>query len=65
VFFEELVDGRIRVSARSKTPDADVGAVCKEFGGGGHQLAAGTRLSGPIESAVSQFLKRVDEVING
>ncbi len=65
VFFEELEDGKIRVSARSKTPDADVGAICGEFGGGGHQLAAGTRMSGPIDEAAKRFLKRVDEVING
>jgi len=65
VFFEELEDGKVRVSARSKTPDADVGAVCGEFGGGGHRLAAGTRMSGPIEEAASRFLKRVDEVIHG
>ena len=65
VFFEELEDGRIRVSARSKTPAVDVGVVCGGFGGGGHQLAAGTRMSGPIDDAGSRFLKRVEEVING
>lgn len=65
VFFEELEDGRVRVSARSKTPAADVGAVCGEFGGGGHQLAAGTRMSGPVAEAAARFLRRVDEVING
>ena len=65
VFFEELRDGKIRISARSKTPDADVGAICGEFGGGGHQLAAGARMKGPIEDAVEQFLKRVDESLNG
>jgi phosphoesterase RecJ-like protein len=65
VFFEELKDGRIRVSARSKTPDADVGAICSKFGGGGHRLAAGTRMSGPIDEAANQFLERVEEVING
>ncbi len=65
VFFEELEDGRVRVSARSKTPDADVGAVCGKFGGGGHQLAAGTRLSGPIDEAAARFLESVEQVING
>ncbi len=65
VFFEELEDGLVRVSARSKTAEADVGAVCGEFGGGGHQLAAGTRMEGPVDEAAARFLKRVDEVING
>lgn len=65
VFFEELEDGKIRVSARSKTPAADVGEICGTFGGGGHQLAAGTRMSGPIDDAAVRFLNSVEQVING
>ena len=65
VFFEELEDGRVRVSTRSKDPAADVGAVCGEFGGGGHQLAAGTRMVGPVDKAAALFLKSVDEMIDG
>ncbi len=65
VFFEELEDGKIRVSARSKTPAADVGEICGKFGGGGHQLAAGTRMGGPIDEAAAKFLNSVEQVING
>lgn len=59
VFFEELEDGRIRVSSRSKTEEFGVGEICAEFGGGGHTLAAGARLPGPIEEARERFLGAV------
>lgn len=65
VFFEEMDDGKIRVSARSKTASADVGRICVEFGGGGHQLAAGTRMGGSIDDAAVRFLSSVEKVING
>ncbi len=40
VFFEELPDGKVRVSMRSKNEKVDVCAICQKFGGGGHTLAA-------------------------
>ena len=51
VFFEEITDGTIRVSTRSKTEAVNVSELCGLFGGGGHILAAGARLEGPIEGA--------------
>lgn len=65
VFFEEMIDGKIRVSSRSKTPRVDVGEICAVFGGGGHQLAAGARMSGPIDSAAERFLKEVATRLDG
>lgn len=59
VFFEELPDGKIRVSSRSKEASYGVGAICAGFGGGGHTLAAGARLPGPLESARERFLEAV------
>lgn len=46
----ELVDGQIKVSLRSKGK-VDVNQICKRFGGGGHKLASGAKLSGPITKA--------------
>lgn len=46
----ELSDGRFRLSLRSKRY-ADVNAICRTFGGGGHVRAAGARLDGPLDSA--------------
>ncbi len=51
VFFEELPDGKIRVSMRSKDRRYDVCEIASEFGGGGHALAAGIRMKGPLEDA--------------
>lgn len=65
VSFEDMPDGKIRVSARSKSEDADVGKICAQFGGGGHKLAAGTRMKGPIDDAAQRFLKAVKETLDG
>ena len=46
----ELSDGRIKLSLRSKEA-VDVNAVCKLFGGGGHRLASGAKLDGPMNAA--------------
>ncbi len=56
VFFEELETGKIRVSMRSKDRRVDVSNVALEFGGGGHALAAGIRMAGPLEEAKKQVL---------
>lgn len=46
----ELADGRIKLSLRSKEA-VDVNSVCKLFGGGGHRLASGAKLEGPMQAA--------------
>ncbi len=48
IFFEELPDGKVRVSMRSKNEAVDVCAICTQFGGGGHVLAAGARVRGTL-----------------
>ncbi len=57
VIFEETSEGKVRVSARSKDARLDVSKVCGEFGGGGHRMAAGARLPGPVAQAEERFLK--------
>ena len=59
VFFEELPDGKIRVSMRSKDTRVDACHVCMEFGGGGHALAAGIRMAGPLAAARDRVLEAV------
>lgn len=63
VIFEELPDGKIRVSSRSKDSRLDVSAVCAQFGGGGHRLAAGARMKGPIEAAADTFLNALEHEV--
>jgi phosphoesterase RecJ-like protein len=58
----ELKDGRIRCSLRS-TGDIDVSEIAAKFGGGGHKMAAGTFLPGPLEEAKKTILNEVTEKI--
>ena len=46
----ELEDGRIKASLRSRER-VDVNAICRNFRGGGHRLASGAKLDGPMEKA--------------
>ncbi|MHC4396917.1 MAG: DHH family phosphoesterase [Planctomycetota bacterium] len=48
--FVELKDGRIKCSLRSRG-DVNVLDIARKFGGGGHTMAAGTHLQGPLEKA--------------
>lgn len=48
VIFEDLDDGRVRMSLRSKDPRVNVARVAALFGGGGHAMAAGIRMPGPL-----------------
>lgn len=62
-FFEELEGGKIRVSMRSKDKGVNVCEVAAKFGGGGHALAAGIRMAGPLEQARAQVLAALAEAL--
>jgi phosphoesterase RecJ-like protein len=64
VFFEELPDGKVRVSMRSKSEKADVCAICMRFGGGGHTLAAGARVRGTLAEVEQKVLEAICEVVD-
>jgi phosphoesterase RecJ-like protein len=59
-FFEEVADGRVRISLRSKSPKIDVSKVCGLFGGGGHTLAAGARARGTLAEVQEKVLQAID-----
>lgn len=63
VIFEEQKNGQIRVSARSKSDAVNVARICGLFGGGGHHLAAGATMPGPIEEASSQYLQALQNEV--
>lgn len=52
VLLKELPDGTWKGSFRSKGA-TDVGAIATALGGGGHRLAAGFEVEGPLEAAVA------------
>jgi phosphoesterase RecJ-like protein len=63
VFFEELNDGKVRVSMRSKSDSADVCSICQKFGGGGHTLAAGARVRGTLAEVETKVLEAICDVV--
>lgn len=62
-FLEEMPDGEVRLSMRSKNRDVSVCEICAQFGGGGHALAAGARLSGPLEEAAARVVAATEAVL--
>jgi phosphoesterase RecJ-like protein len=56
-------EGKIRLSLRSKDPRVDVANICAKFGGGGHAMAAGARLRGPISEAKLRLFQAIDEAL--
>jgi phosphoesterase RecJ-like protein len=62
VFFKQTEGDEYRVSMRSKG-EVDIGAIAKQFGGGGHKNAAGCTVRGPIETLQKTFVERIDRAI--
>jgi phosphoesterase RecJ-like protein len=58
-FIEELPEGKVRISLRSKDTAVDVCKICAQFGGGGHTLAAGARIKGDIVSVQEKVLTAI------
>ena len=64
IFFEELLDGKVRVSMRSKSEAVDVAAIAQRFGGGGHTLAAGARVRGTLPEVEERLRRAICDVID-
>ena len=62
-FFEELPDGKIRVSLRAKDASVNVCDIATQFKGGGHARAAGIRMPGPISDARDKVLAAIDTTL--
>jgi len=58
--YVELADGRVKCSLRSRGA-IDVRQIAQKFGGGGHAMAAGTHLPGPLENAKQLILEQIAE----
>jgi phosphoesterase RecJ-like protein len=63
VFFKQDEGDQYRVSMRSKG-SIDIGAVAKQFGGGGHKNAAGCTVSGPVDALQKEFVERIEQAIS-
>lgn len=58
ILFRETKDGNVKVSLRSKGA-LNVDQIARDFGGGGHQPAAGCVISQPLDKAVNMILEAV------
>ncbi len=61
LFFKETVDGGVKVSLRSNG-NVDAWAIADHFGGGGHRMAAGVRMDGPMDAAVRKLVEMAQNV---
>lgn len=62
VLFVELADAW-KISLRSKVESLNVNVVAEQFGGGGHQAAAGCRLSGDIALVKQQIIAQLEKML--
>ncbi len=62
-FFKEIEPGQFRVSLRSKG-DVDVGAVARQFGGGGHKNASAFSIDGALDTLRPALAKSVVEMLD-
>lgn len=62
VFFKQIEGDEYRVSMRSKG-DIDIGAVAKEFDGGGHKNAAGCTVNGAIDALQKTFVEKLERAV--
>ena len=58
--FVELKDGRVKCSLRSRNA-VNVRKIAQKFGGGGHTMAAGVHLPGPLENAKQLIFGQIKE----
>lgn len=60
---EELGDGTVKVSLRSKSY-LDVASVASQFGGGGHTNAAGCRVSGSLSNVLARLKNAIEPLVS-
>jgi phosphoesterase RecJ-like protein len=61
--FVELKDGQIKCSLRSRG-SVDVRQIAQKYGGGGHTMAAGLHLPGPLENAMQTIKSQVGKKLS-
>jgi phosphoesterase RecJ-like protein len=55
VIFKEIADGKVKVSVRSNGK-INAFTIAKRHGGGGHRMAAGLTVDGPMTPAIETFI---------
>ncbi len=62
--FEEMEPEMTRISLRSKSEHVNVNTIAGQFGGGGHQAAAGARIPGKALATQRRVLNAIRKAIN-
>ncbi|MBI4661847.1 MAG: bifunctional oligoribonuclease/PAP phosphatase NrnA [Verrucomicrobia bacterium] len=62
--FEEIEPELTRISLRSKSDRVSVNEIASQFGGGGHQAAAGARIQGRPLSVQRQVIAAIKKALN-
>ncbi|WDM02764.1 bifunctional oligoribonuclease/PAP phosphatase NrnA [Alicyclobacillus cycloheptanicus] len=62
MLFRETVDGKVKVSLRSKRR-VDVSRIAQTFGGGGHARAAGCTLAADLDTAMTTVVEQVEQAL--
>ncbi|RLS56466.1 MAG: bifunctional oligoribonuclease/PAP phosphatase NrnA [Planctomycetota bacterium] len=62
VIFVEQKSGQVKVSFRSRS-GLDVASVAEQFGGGGHRLASGAMMAGPLDRAKTVVLEAIQKAL--
>jgi phosphoesterase RecJ-like protein len=62
LLLREMPSGKIRVSLRARPP-ADVSLIASHFGGGGHRLASGCTLDGPLPEAEARLVAEAQRIL--
>ena len=63
--FEELEPELTRISLRSKDKNVNVSDIAGEFGGGGHQAAAGARIAGRPMGVQRRVVAAIRRALDG
>jgi len=63
IIFEEIENGKTRISLRSKHRQVDANAIARHFGGGGHREAAGARLLAPAPEVEQHVIGQVSKAL--
>jgi phosphoesterase RecJ-like protein len=62
ILFKQLDDGAVKVGFRS-AGKVNVAAVAQSFGGGGHLLASGCTMRGPLEQVIRRVVEKVGQAL--
>ena len=62
ILFKQLDDGAVKVGFRS-AGKVNVAAVAQSFGGGGHLLASGCTMRGPLEQVIRRVVEKVGQTL--